>query len=153
MSVRTSGTGGGGTCSAQDGDTDIHMTPISISNYARLTNKSMQGRPIQYWIEKSPDYITINVWPAPDSNETYYLNYYYMQRVEDTGTPGSNTVDMPVRFLPVITAGLAYYIAMKKAPERIGLLKAVYDEQWNLAADSDRNKAGFFAKPGGYERL
>jgi hypothetical protein len=130
--------------------TDIYMTPISISNYARQTNKLTQGRPIQYWIEKAPTGITLNVWPVPDATESYVIHYYYLNRVQDTGKPGSNTAAIPPRFLPVLTAGLAYYISMKKAIDRTALLKSVYDEQWNLAADSDRNKASFFVKPGGY---
>jgi len=152
MSRRTSD-GGGGICAAQEPDLDIHMRRISISNYARISRKGMPGAPIQYWVERTPDYITINVWPAPDSRETYYINYYYMQRVEDTGKPGTNVMDLPARFLPVVTAGLAYYIAVKKAPEKAALLKQLYDEQWKIASDSERNKANFFFRPGGYARV
>ena len=142
-----------------DGDvnkqTDLTMSRISISQYSHLTNKLTQGRPIQFWIEKDPGAIALNVWPVPDDAVTYKINYYYIQRVEDTGSPASNNVDIPARFMPCMAAGLAYYISVKRpeASERAPLLKQVYDEQWDLAADADRDKSSFYMVPGGYSRL
>jgi hypothetical protein len=142
-----------------DGDvnkqTDLTMSRISISQYSHLTNKLTQGRPIQYWIEKDPGAIALNVWPVPDDVVTYKINYYYIQRVEDTGSPASNNVDIPARFMPCMAAGLAYYISVKRpeASERAPLLKQVYDEQWDLAADADRDKSSFYISPGGYRNL
>jgi hypothetical protein len=82
------------------------------------------------------------------------FNYYYVERIEDSGKPASLTVDVDDRYLPALVAGLAYYISMKKAPERTAGLKGIYDEQWELASDAARNKASFFMKPGGnYNRI
>jgi hypothetical protein len=36
-----------------------------------------------------------------------------------------------------MTAGLAYYISMKRAPDRMALLKQVYDEEFDRAASED----------------
>jgi hypothetical protein len=141
-----------GSVSAQS---DIHMKRISISRFAQQTNKLTQGRPIQYWVEQSSSGITLNVWPVPDSTETWIVNYYYMCRIEDSGKPVSNDLDIPKRFLPVLTAGLAYYLGLKtpSATQKVPLLKSVYDEQWNLAADSAREKASFQVTPGGYNNI
>jgi len=138
-----------------DKQSDLTMSRISISQYSHLTNKLTQGRPIQYWIEKDPDAIALNVWPVPDDAVTYKINYYYIQRVEDTGSTASNNVDIPARFMPCMAAGLAYYISVKRpeASERAPLLKQIYDEQWDLAADADRDKSSFYMVPGGYSRL
>ena len=138
-----------------DKQTDLTMSRISVSQYSHLTNKLTQGRPIQFWIEKDPGAIALNVWPVPDDAVTYKINYYYIQRVEDTGSPASNNVDIPARFMPCMAAGLAYYISVKRpeASERAPLLKQVYDEQWDLAADADRDKSSFYMVPGGYSRL
>jgi len=139
-----------------DGDTskqsDLTMSRISISQYSHLTNKLTQGRPIQYWIEKDPGAIALNLWPVPDDAVTYKLGYYYIQRVEDTGSPASNNVDIPARFIPCMAAGLAYYISVKRpeVSERAPLLKQIYEEQWELAADADRDKSSFYMVPGGY---
>ena len=138
-----------------DKQTDLTMSRISISQYSHLTNKLTQGRPIQYWIEKDPGAIALNVWPVPDDAVTYKINYYYIQRVEDTGSPASNNVDIPSRFLPCMAAGLAYHISVKRpeASDRAPLLKQIYDEQWDLAADADRDKSSFYMVPGGYSRV
>ena len=138
-----------------DKQTDLTMSRISVSQYSHLTNKLTQGRPIQFWIEKDPGAIALNVWPVPDDAVTYKINYYYIQRVEDTGSPASNNVDIPSRFLPCMAAGLAYHISVKRpeASDRAPLLKQIYDEQWDLAADADRDKSSFYMVPGGYSRV
>ena len=107
---------------------------------------------IKYWVEKDPSAISINLWPVPDDAETYTLVYYYIQRVEDTGSPASNNADVPARFLPCMVAGLAYHVSVKKpeSADRTMLLKQEYEEQWNLAADADREKASLYIVPGGY---
>lgn len=84
----------------------------------------------------------ITVWPTPDNSTPYTFVYWRMRRVQDAGS-GAETADMNFRFLPALTAGLAYYIAMK-VPElapRIDMLKTAYNEQFDLAAGEDREKA------------
>jgi hypothetical protein len=137
---------------SSDNQFDQMMTRISVSSYAHLSNKLTQAKPLQYWIEKDPAAISINLWPVPDSVETYTLGYYYMQRIEDSGKPGSNNMDMPSRYLPCLVSGLAYQLSLKRpeSAERAVGLKAEYEEQWNLAADADREKASFRVTPGGY---
>tara|TARA_R100000935_G_C2829993_1_gene164490 strand:+ start:1136 stop:1792 length:657 start_codon:yes stop_codon:yes gene_type:complete len=120
---------------------DLNIGRISVSTYASIPNKLTQGRPIQVWIERLRDHPKINVWPVPDSND-YVFKYYRMRRIQDAGS-GIETADMNFRFLPCLVAGLAYCISMKD-PElapRIPMLKAVYDEQFALAAGEDREKA------------
>lgn len=131
--------------------TDLHMTRISVSNWARQTNKLSRGRPTQFHVEQSPDNITLHFWQVPD-NDSYEFHYWYMEQIEETGKPGSNTVDVPSRFLPPLTAGLAYYLALK-TPGKLALapdLFKEYERQWDLAADAAREKASFQIKPGGY---
>ncbi len=64
-----------------------------------------------------------------------------MGRIQDAGS-GIQTADMNFRFLPCLVAGLAYNIALKEPTlvERVGLLKQVYEEQFQLAAGEDREK-------------
>lgn len=147
--------------------TDINITRISVSTYATIPNKNAQGRPIQVWINRQSGETypaggqpagtnpntgvlppSINVWPAPDQNNFYTFVYWRLRRLQDAGN-GTNTQDIPFRFLPCMVAGLAYYIAMKKpdlAP-RLQLLKQEYEEQWQLAADQDREKAAIRIAP------
>jgi len=132
--------------------TDLYIKRVSVSTYAQQTNKLQTGRPTQFYVERDPDAITIHLWPVPDSAKTYTFFYYYMEKIEDSGKPGNLTIDVPARHLPALTAGLAYYLSMKipGAEARIEILKSIYDEQWNLAADSVREKAALFIRPGGY---
>ena len=132
---------------------DQSMSRISVSQYAHLSNKLTQSKPLEFYVEQTPDGIAVNLWPVPDSQETYTFGYYYMERIEDSGKPASNNMDLPARFLPCFVAGLAYKLAIKypAASERAPLLKADYDEQWNLAADSAREKASLYVVPGGYQ--
>jgi hypothetical protein len=152
---------------AEVNQTDINITRISVSTYATIPNKNAQGRPIQVWINRqsgatyplggqpagtNPDTgvlpPSINVWPAPDQNNFYTFVYWRLRRIQDAGD-GSNTEDIPFRFLPCMVAGLAYYIAMKK-PDlagRLQMLKQEYEEQWLMAADQDREKAAIRLAP------
>lgn len=119
---------------------DLTISRISVSTYASIPNKTNTGRPIQLWIERLRDNPRINIWPVPESND-YTLRYWRLRRIEDAGS-GVQTADMNFRFLPCLVAGLAYHIAMKvpELGERIGMLKQVYEEQFEIAAGEDREK-------------
>lgn len=129
---------------------DINITRISVDTYATIPNKNVTGRPIQVWINRqsgatTPDgvqYPTINVWPAPDQDDYYTFVYWRLRRLQDAGS-ALNTQDVPFRFLPALVAGLAYNLALKipDALPRIDMLKAMYEEQFQRAADEDREKA------------
>jgi hypothetical protein len=129
---------GAGSASTQ---ADLTITRISEPTYATIPNKLQQARPIQIWIERlnTPRF---TVWPVPDNSTTYTLVYWRLRRIQDAGG-GVNTMDMPFRFYNAMVAGLSYYMAMKVpgALDRLGVLKAQYDEAWQLAADEDREKA------------
>jgi len=129
---------GAGNSSTQ---ADLTITRISVSTYATIPNKLQQARPIQIWIERlnTPQF---TVWPVPDNSQTYQLVYWRLRRIQDAGN-GTNTMDMPFRFIPCMVAGLAYYLSMKVpgAAERMQMLKAQYDEAWALASEEDREKA------------
>ena len=146
-------------CRTDAGDTslqaDLSMTRISVATYAQQTNKLTDGRPIQYFVERTPSNLNIIVWPVPDDAKTYVFNYYYIERIEDAGTSANLNMDIPARYLPCLTAGLAYYIAMKKpeAQSLAPMLKQVYDEQWEMASDAAREKASFQVSPGGYSNV
>jgi hypothetical protein len=119
---------------------DLTISRISVSTYASIPNKLSQGRPIQMYIERLRDAPVVNVWPVPN-NDDYVLYYWRMRRIQDAGS-GVQTADMNFRFFPCLVAGLAYHIAMKvpELVDRIPMLKAVYDEQFDMAAGEDREK-------------
>lgn len=130
---------GAGSASTQ---ADLNITRISVSTYATIPNKLQQARPIQVWIERRQTAPRITVWPVPDNTTPYTFVYWRLRRIDDAGG-GVNTMDVPFRFLNAMVAGLAYYLALKvpNGVDRIVLLKAQYDEAWDLASSEDREKA------------
>jgi len=87
----------------------------------------------------------VTLWPTPDVS-TYSLVYYYVNRIQDVDTL-QNTTDAPFRFLPCMVAGLAYYLSLKRAPERTQLLKVVYEEEFQRAADEDEDRVSLKLQP------
>jgi hypothetical protein len=124
--------------------TDYEIERISRGEYVTLPDKTTQGRPSQFWFNKQIQPV-INLWAVPE-NSTDQIVYYYVQRIEDADAL-VNTTDMPFRFYPCMVAGLAYYIAMKRAPERIQLLKSVYEEEFQRAADEDEDRVPLKLQP------
>jgi len=130
---------------------DINITRISSSTYISIPNKTATGHPRQVWINRltgatnsvgTTVYPTITVWPTPDNSTTYTFVYNRLKRMQDAGN-GVNGQDIPFRFLPAMVAGLSYYLSMKLpgADTRSMGLKAAYEEEWQRAADEDREKA------------
>jgi len=132
--------------------TDINISRISVSTYAMIPNKNATGRPIQVWFQRETgatsstsvvQYPQIHVWPVPDNSQTYTFVYWRLRRIQDAGN-GVNGQDIPFRFLPCLVAGLASNLSMKLPnvdPGRVQMLKADYEQQFQLAADEDREKA------------
>ena len=124
--------------------TDYSLSRISRDEYLSIPTKTTTGRPTQFFLDRQ---ITPNLklWPLPD-NSTDVIVYDALTRMDDADTY-INTVDMPFRFYPCLAAGLAYYIAMKRAPERLQILKPIYDEEITRAMDEDRDRASFRVAP------
>ena len=124
--------------------TDYSLQRLSRSDFLNIPNKTTSGRPSQFFLDRQ---ITPNlkVWPVPD-NSSDVIVYDALTRIQDADT-FTNTMDVPFRFYPCLAAGLAYYISMKKAPERIQILKAVYEEEFEIAASEDRDRSSFNISP------
>lgn len=124
--------------------TDYSLDRLSRSDYLTIPNKTTQGRPNQFFLDRQ---ITPNLklWPLPD-NSTDVVYYDALTRVDDADNY-VNTMDMPFRFYPCLAAGLAYYLSLKRAPNRVQLLKSLYEEEFERAAIEDRDRASFNIAP------
>ena len=146
---------GAGNVSTQ---VDLTITRISVSTYSSIPNKLQQARPIQVLVNRNSNATypasssyspgataapSITVWPTPDQTGVYQFVYWYLRRIQDAGAGGEATQDIPFRFIPCLVSGLAYYLAMKLpgGMERLQILKAQYDEDWDRASSEDREKA------------
>ena len=124
--------------------TDIQMNQISRSAYWNIPNKDTEARPSQWFLDKQ---ITprLYIWPAAE-NSTDQVIINRLVRIEDADA-GVNTADVPFRFFPCLSAGLAYYIALKRAPDRVQLLQTLYEEEFARAADQDESRASLMIAP------
>ena len=123
---------------------DTSIARVSPVTYAQVPDKLDKGRPNQYWIDRQQSGPVIHVYPTASSEFTSaQFVYWRIRRMTDAGSKGSNNYDIPVLFLPAMTAGLAYHIALKKPEEesRVPLLKSDYEEQFELAAEQNRVKS------------
>ena len=126
--------------------TDIEMERISRGDYLDFPNKTTQGRPSQFYFDRSIEPV-INLWQTPE-NSTDQLVYYYVRRIEDANAL-TNTTQVPFRFYPCMVAGLAYYLAVKRAPERVQMLKMLYEEEFQRAAEEDEDRVSLMLVPDG----
>lgn len=124
--------------------TDYSLLRLSRDGYLSLPNKTTEGRVNQFFLDRQ---ITPNLklWPVPD-NSTDVVFYDALTRMDDADIY-TNTMDLPFRFYPCLAAGLAYYIALKRAPNRVEMLKGLYEEEFERAATEDRDRASFNVAP------
>lgn len=113
---------------------DLSITRMSRQEYLSIPKKTTQGRPTQFYVDRqiTP---TITVWPVPE-NSTDAIVYYRMKRLEDADA-AVNTAQIPFRFLPCLVAGLSYQIALKRSPQRVEVLKVMYEEEFQRASSED----------------
>lgn len=124
--------------------TDINIEKISRDEFLNIPNKSTQARPSQFFIDRQITPV-VKLWPTPE-NSTDILVYDCLTRIDDADTQ-TNTLDVPFRFYPCLAAGLAYYLSIKRAPDRIQMLKAAYEEEFDRALAEDRDRASFNVTP------
>jgi len=124
--------------------TDYALDRVSRDEFLNIPTKTTQGRPTQFFVDRQ---ITPNlkVWPLPD-NSTDEIIYNALTRLDDADIY-TNTLGVPFRFYPALAAGLAYYMSIKRAPDRMQMLKAIYEEEINRAMDEDRDRASFRVAP------
>ena len=126
---------------------DFPLTKISRSEYQSLSNKTDEGTPTQYFVQRFIDKVTLTLYLTPGSTEAgNFINYYYVNRIQDAGDY-SNDADVPYRFVPCMVAGLAYYLAVKNAPDRIQVLKLLYEDELQRALQEDGSSSSSYISP------
>jgi len=125
--------------------TDYSLERLSRDEYLTIPTKTTSGRPNQFFLDRQ---LTPNLkfWPVPDSSTTYTIYYDALTRMDDADT-FTNTMDLPFRFYPCLAAGLAYYLSLKKNPKMTPMLKTIYEEEFQRAAEEDRDRASFNVVP------
>lgn len=129
------------TSSSTSNQTDYMITRSSVSTYATRTNKLVEARPTEIYIDRQRDAPQITLWPVPD-DAGYELIYWVLRRIYDVGDY-SNNMDVPFRFLEPLVAGLAFNMALKRpeVADRVDGLETRYEQAFRRAASEDREKA------------
>ena len=126
---------------------DTPLTKINRSTYQALSNKTSEGQPTQYYVQRFIDKVTITLYLTPGSSEAgNKLNYYYVKRIQDVGDY-TNATDVPYRFVPCMCSGLAFYLAQKYAPERVQAMKLYYEDELQRALEEDGSSSSAHITP------
>lgn len=130
---------------------DMVLSRVSWDQSMYTSDKDQAGRPIQYKFDRqiTPKLV---LWPVPDSS-SYSLQVDVFKYIQDAGAY-FNVIGAPRRFLPAMVAGLAFYLAEKRAPALVAQKKALYDEALEEALSADEEVKSFVVRPSrsGYRR-
>ena len=126
---------------------DSPMTKVDRSTYAGFSNKLSKGTPNQYFVQRFIDHVSIQVYPTPDStNASKDMHIFYIKRIQDAGDY-TNATDVPFRFVPCMTAGLAFYLAQKYAPQLAQQMKLYYEDELARALAEDGSASSTYITP------
>ena len=124
--------------------TDYSLERLTRDDYINIPSKTQQSRVSQFYLDRQITPV-LKLWPVPDNSSDVVI-FDQMVRMDDADAQ-TNTLEVPFRFYPALAAGLAYYIAIKRAPDRIEILKALYEEELDRAMSEDRDRASFTIVP------
>lgn len=127
--------------------TDLYITPVSRTEYASYANKQTPGRPTSFWLSRTPPAQLIYMWPVPDANGPYTLNYYACLQMQDANLAGGETPDIPYRWLDAFVAGLSHRFARIYKPELEDKREKDAIKAWTTAAEQDVENVALSVAP------
>ena len=136
-----------------DNPQDVSMERISLSDYLQIPTKKDKGKPVQFAVERNAQFTSsgtanhkIYLWPIPD--QTYYqMLAWSIKYPQDVSATYTQNPEIPRRYLPALISALAVELAIKFAPDRLNVLKPLYDEEWMKAKEEDRERVSFTVQP------
>ena len=129
---------------------DTPLEKINRSTYQGLSNKTSEGTPSQYFVQRFIDKVTITLYLTPGSSQAgHFINYYYVKRIQDVGDY-TNATDVPYRFVPCMASGLSYYLSQKFKPEMTQQMKLFYEDELQRALAEDGSSSSSYITPKTY---
>ena len=132
---------------------DIPMERISLDDYLAIPNKWTKGKPVQFSLDRRTQFDSsgpythkMYLWPVPDQTYYQYVGWTIMY-AEDISTTYSQNPEIPKRYLPALVSGLSVELAVKQAPDRLPTLITLYERDWQLAKEEDRERVSFIVQP------
>jgi len=131
----------------QTTQSDSPMTKVDRSTYGGFSNKLSKGTPNQYFVQRFIDHVSIQIYPTPDStNASKDMHIYYIKRIQDVGDY-TNATDVPFRFVPCMTSGLAFYLSQKYQPQMVQAMKLLYEDELQRALQEDGSASSTYITP------
>ena len=131
-------------------ESDSSMTKVDRSTYSALANKLSKGTPNQFWVQRFIDKTTVTFYPTPNSTAaSNHAHIYFVKRIEDVGDY-TNATDVPYRFVPCMSSGLAFYLSQKYNPEMTQNLKLLYEDELARALSEDGSPSSSYITPKTY---
>lgn len=125
---------------------DIEIKPISREDYLYINDKTVSGQPLCYFVDKTTIPPIIYLWPVQNITGTAVV-YNRLRQMQDVGAY-TNTPDTTVTYKEAICAGLAARLAGKYSDDKMeAKLIRLADEAYDLATNSDRDRAPYVMKP------
>ena len=132
---------------------DMPITRIGVGEWHSWPNKTATGKPYAFFVHRTVEPPSVYLYPIPDSHQEYAFQYYRLRYMSNLPRGGTGFVDAPARFLPAMISGLAFMLAMKSKDMAVRqtapALKALYEADFDLASQEDRDRSSFFFVPGG----
>lgn len=129
---------------------DSPLSKINRSTYQGLANKTSEGTPTQYFVQRFIDKVTVTLYLTPGSSQAgHFINYYYVKRIQDVGDY-TNATDVPYRFVPCMASGLSYYLSQKFKPELTQQMKLIYEDELQRALAEDGSSSSSYITPKTY---
>jgi len=124
--------------------TDYQMSRVGRMEYLNIPNKTTEARPTEFFVDRQATPV-LKLWPTPENSTDVFVSYR-IQRIDDV-TASAQDQEIPSRFIPPMVSGLAYYMALKKNPERVPMLLQIYEQDLKRAQDEDRGRASLHLVP------
>jgi len=124
--------------------TDYQMSRVGRMEYLNIPNKTTEARPTEFFVDRQTTPV-LKLWPTPENSTDVFVSYR-IQRIDDV-TASAQDQEIPSRFIPPMVSGLAYYMALKKSPERVPMLLQIYQQDLRRAQDEDRGRASLHLVP------
>lgn len=131
--------------------TDRYLWPVSRTEYASYSDKTVQGTPTVYWYDRLISQ-TVTFYQVPDGNGPYTAKFYSVRQTQDADVNNGLNVEIPYRFLEAYCCGLAWKLSEMYAPQLEDKLFARYQRAWSIAATQDTENVALMISPqvGGY---
>jgi hypothetical protein len=130
--------------------TEIPMARINRDDYSNLPNKTVQGRPLQFWLNRQRDYPIMNVWQVPNGDFIFAQIVCYVKRyIMDVGTM-TQEIEVPQRWYDAIVYCLAAKLAEELPsvdPQMLPILDQKMLRALKEAEDEERDNSPIYFTP------